>query len=56
MSTAYFRMQAGSSRRMFLVIVCNGSLTEAVCRTMDREAGAMDGPHPVAWVRERAEV
>ena len=31
---------------MFLVIVCNGSLTGAECRRMDRETGAMDGPYP----------
>lgn len=36
----YHRVQVSLSMTIFLVIVCNRSLTEDVCRTMDHETGA----------------
>ena len=57
MSDTYHRVQVTLSMTMFLVIVCNRSLTEDVCRTMDHETGAKGRAAPrLIGVRERAEV
>lgn len=57
MSDTYHRVQVTLSMTMFLVIVCNRSLTEDVCRTMDHETGAKGRAAPrLIEVRERAEV